>query len=55
MTPKEWETFGVPSGDALLDPDASIAARPGVGGPSPASVERQCDALEALLGPPRPA
>jgi len=49
LTPQEWETFGVPGGDALLDPDASIAARPGVGGPSPASVEHQCDALERLL------
>jgi argininosuccinate lyase len=49
LTPQEWETFGVPGGDALLDPDASIAARPGVGGPSPASVDRQCDALEGLL------
>jgi argininosuccinate lyase len=49
LTPQEWETFGVPGGDALLDPDASIAARPGVGGPSPASVDRQCDALERLL------
>jgi argininosuccinate lyase len=51
MTPHEWEAFGVPGGDALLDPDASIAARPGAGGPSRASVEHQCDALEALLGP----
>ncbi len=49
LTPQEWERFGVPGGDALLDPDASIAARPGVGGPSPASVDRQCDALERLL------
>jgi argininosuccinate lyase len=54
MTPQEWEVFGVPGGDALLDPDASIAARPGAGGPSPASVEHQCDALDALLGPRRP-
>jgi argininosuccinate lyase len=51
MTPQEWETFGVPGGGALLDPDASIAARPVAGGPSPASVERQCHALEASLGP----
>jgi argininosuccinate lyase len=54
LTAKEWESFGVPDGAALLDPDASIAARPGPGGPSPASVDRQCDALEALLGPQSP-
>jgi argininosuccinate lyase len=54
VTPQEWAAFGVADGDALLDPDASIAARPGPGGPSPASVERQCDALDALLSPKRP-
>jgi argininosuccinate lyase len=53
-TPQEWEAFGVPGGGALLDPDASIAARPGPGGPSPASVVRQCDALDAILGPQPP-
>jgi argininosuccinate lyase len=53
-TPQEWEAFGVPAGGALLDPDASIAARPGPGGPSPASVVRQCDALDAILGPQPP-
>jgi argininosuccinate lyase len=47
----EWIAFGVPDGAALLDPDASIAARSGPGGPSPASVLAQCDALDALLGP----
>ena len=41
-------------GPALLDPDASIAARPGPGGPSTASVARQCDALDAMLGPKPP-
>jgi argininosuccinate lyase len=54
VTAEEWESFGVPGGEALLDPDASIAARPGPGGPSPASVVRQCDALDAILGPQRP-
>ena len=53
-TPQEWEAFGVPAGGALLDPDASIAARPGPGGPSPTSVVRQCDALDAILGPQPP-
>ena len=53
-TAQEWESFGLAEGDALLDPDASIAARPGPGGPSPASVVRQCDALDAIFGPQRP-
>ena len=33
-------------GGALLDPDTSVAARGGPGGPSPASVIAQADALE---------
>jgi argininosuccinate lyase len=45
----EWEAFGVPGGDTLLDPDRSVAARPGPGGPSPASVRAQADALGSLL------
>ena len=47
----EWSALGLPSGGALLDPDASLAARPGPGGPSPASVHRQADAVEATLPP----
>ena len=35
-----------------LDPDASVAARSGPGGPSKASVEAQIAALDALLGYP---
>ena len=54
MSADEWEAFGVPGGTELLDPDRSIAARSGPGGPSPASVKRQCDALETLLGPKTP-
>jgi argininosuccinate lyase len=49
MTSDEWGAFGLPDGAALLDPDRSIAARSGPGGPSPASVIGQCDALERLL------
>ena len=53
-TAHEWDEFGLADGGALLDPDASIAARPGPGGPSPASVVRQCDALAEVFGPRRP-
>jgi argininosuccinate lyase len=45
----EWEAFGVPDGAARLDPDRSIASRPGPGGPSRASVERQAASLERFL------
>ena len=54
LTAEEWAEEGVPDGAALLDPDRSIAARPGPGGPSPASVLAQCDALTAALGPQSP-
>jgi hypothetical protein len=39
-------------GAGMLDPDASIAARSGPGGPSKASVEAQISALDALLAHP---
>ena len=48
----EWEAFGVPDGGALLDADASVAARSGSGGPSPDSVRAQAAALERLLDGP---
>ena len=51
LTDDEWAAEGVPEGAALLDPDRSIASRPGPGGPSPASVLAQCDALTAAAGP----
>jgi len=51
LTDEEWTAEGVPGGGAMLDSDRSIAARPGPGGPSPASVLAQCDALTVLLGP----
>ncbi|MFI5055596.1 MAG: argininosuccinate lyase [Actinomycetota bacterium] len=50
LTGEEWAAEGVPEGAALLDPDRSIASRPGPGGPSPASVLAQCDALTAAAG-----
>jgi argininosuccinate lyase len=46
-----WNTFGVPEGAGLLDPDRSIAARTAPGGPSHGSVEAQLAALDALLAP----
>jgi len=46
----EWIAFGVPEGAALLDPEGSVSARSGPGGPSPASVESQLDALAGRLG-----
>ena len=49
LGPEEWTTFGVADGAALLDPDRSIDARRGAGGPSSSSVKAQVDALEALL------
>ena len=49
LTPEEWEAFGVAGGAALLDPDASVRARTMPGGPSPASVTAQAEALAAAL------
>ena len=46
----EWIAFGVPEGAALLDPDHAVGARSAPGGPSPASVRAQIDALDRLLG-----
>lgn len=45
----QWERFGVADGAVLLDPDRAVAVRSGPGGPSPTSVARQADALEAFL------
>ena len=44
-----WLAFGVPHGSSLLDPERSVAARSGPGGPSPASVKAQIDAIDAAL------
>jgi argininosuccinate lyase len=49
LTQAEWVDFGVPHGSAMLDPDASVAARSGHGGPSEASVLAQADAIDADL------
>jgi argininosuccinate lyase len=50
LTGDEWSAFGVADGASLLHADRAVAARGGPGGPSPASVEAQADALDALLG-----
>jgi argininosuccinate lyase len=49
LSAEEWASFGVTDGAALLDPDASVRARNGVGGPAPASVVEQADAIGAWL------
>jgi argininosuccinate lyase len=49
LTAEEWASFGVADGATLLDPDASVRARNGPGGPAPASVAVQADAIGAWL------
>jgi argininosuccinate lyase len=49
LSPPEWSAFGLPQGGSLLDPERSIAARSMPGGPSPAGVRAQADAIEARL------
>lgn len=44
-----WDAFGVPDGAALLDPDRSVEARATSGGPAPASVRAQAEALRRVL------
>ncbi len=46
---EEWRDFGLPEGASLLDPDRSVRARSMPGGPSPASVLEQAQAIEATL------
>jgi argininosuccinate lyase len=47
----EWRDLGLPEGASLLDPDRSVRARSMPGGPSPASVLEQAQAVEATLAP----
>ncbi|HXF71792.1 MAG TPA: argininosuccinate lyase [Actinomycetota bacterium] len=49
LTPAEWEALGLAEGPALLDPDRSVGARSMPGGPAPASVLAQADAIEEAL------
>jgi len=46
----EWRAFGLERGSLLLDPERSVAARSGRGGPSAASVKAQVDELTGALG-----
>jgi argininosuccinate lyase len=50
LTEAEWTSFGLPDGADLIDPDRAIAARPGPGGPSAASIQDQAAAIERALG-----
>jgi argininosuccinate lyase len=50
LVAEEWEAFGLAGGASLLDPDVSVRARTMRGGPSPASVIAQADAVSAALG-----
>jgi argininosuccinate lyase len=49
LRPDEWAALGLSEGAVELDPERSVAARPTQGGPTPESVRRQLDALDARL------
>jgi argininosuccinate lyase len=49
LSADEWAAFGLPDGAGLLDVDHAITGRGGPGGPSPASVLTQANALRAVL------
>jgi argininosuccinate lyase len=49
LGPDEWGDLGLPEGGSLLDPDRSVRARSMPGGPSPASVLAQAQAIEVAL------
>ena len=49
LSKEEWHSFGLSEGADLLDPERSVAARSGPGGPSPGSVEEQAAAIERSL------
>jgi argininosuccinate lyase len=49
MDGSEWEAFGLPYGARSLDPDRSVQARDGHGGPSPDSVLAQAEAAERAI------
>ena len=49
LTEAEWTSFGLPYGAGLLDPDRSVAARSGPGGPTPDSVRHQAALVDEAL------
>ncbi|MEX2275906.1 MAG: argininosuccinate lyase [Actinomycetota bacterium] len=49
LSADEWESFGVPEGSRLLDPDRAVRARSMPGGPSPDSVRAQIAEIDAEL------
>ena len=49
LTDPEWEAYGLAGGAGLLDPDRSVRARGGPGGPAPVSVTAQIAELAELL------
>ncbi len=49
LSAEEWEALGVPGGADLLDPERSVAARSGPGGPAPERVLEQIEAIERAL------
>ena len=49
LTDDEWKAFGLADGAQAPDPSRSVEARDLSGGPSPASVRDQADALDAFL------
>ena len=55
LTEGEWAAFGLPGGDAFLDPDRSVRARAAPGGPSPERVAEQAEAVERALAAQGPA
>jgi argininosuccinate lyase len=50
LTGEEWTGLDIPEGASLLDPDRSVRARAVHGGPSPASVRTQAEAIQERLG-----
>ncbi len=49
LTGAQWAEFGLIDGASLLDPDRSVRARSGPGGPSPTAVGDQSSRIEAAI------
>jgi argininosuccinate lyase len=52
LSPDDWAELGLPDGADLLDGDRAVRSRATPGGPAPASVRAQADALERALASP---